>query len=212
MAPDIMSGFEALGMACSVFQTISFAHETIRLCRDIYRGQKTPDSTLEENATAMIQASDQVKASFHATTTPEEQCLMNVAEKCTKAATKLSNEVQKITKLQQKGHLFAAVHSGVRSLWKRSEMKDLDDSLRRYTEIMQTLLINRVCTQAKASKLKQRQEFLNLDQKLQTFILQIDAGHTKIEDLLKAEGVVTRSHVTNETTRAVESVKAHITN
>ncbi|KAF4455103.1 hypothetical protein FALBO_15712 [Fusarium albosuccineum] len=212
LAPDIMSGFEALGMTCSVFQTISFAHETVRLCRDIYRGQKTPDSTLEENATAMIQAADQVKASCYVTTTPEEQCLMDVAEKCTKAATKLSDEVQKITKLNKKGHLFAAVHSGVRSLWKRSEMKDLDDSLRRYTETMQTLLINSVCTQAKAGELKQRQDFFNLDQKLQAFILQIDAGHTKMENLLESEGVVTRDHVTDETTRAVESVNAHITN
>ncbi|KAJ3545493.1 hypothetical protein NM208_g2482 [Fusarium decemcellulare] len=180
--------------------------------RDLNEAELRMDSTLEENATAMIQAADQVKASCHAATTPEEQCLMAVSEKCTKAATKLFDEVQKITKLHKKGHLFAAVHSGVRSLWKRSEMKDLDDSLRRYTETMQTLLINRVCTQAKAGELKQRQDFRNLDQELQAFIMQIHAGHTKMDDLLKAEGVMTRGHITHESTRVVESVNAHITN
>lgn len=139
-----MSGFEALGMACAIFQTISFAHETTRFCMDVYRGQKSPDSTLEENALAMKQAAGQVKASCCVAATPEEKCLVDIAEKCIIAASRISDEVQKITRLHKKGDLIAAVRSGLRSWRKRSQMNDLDNSSRRYTDTMQTLLISRV--------------------------------------------------------------------
>jgi hypothetical protein len=139
-----MSGFEALGLACCIFQTISFAHETTGVCMAIYRGQKTPDSMLEERATAMIQAAEGVKASCRGTSTPEEQCLVDTAQKCATTATELAGEVQKITKLHKKGDLLAATRARTRSLWKKRQIEELDGILRGYTETMQTLLLNQV--------------------------------------------------------------------
>ncbi|KAM0401918.1 hypothetical protein ACHAQC_002616 [Fusarium culmorum] len=141
-----MSGFEALGMACAVFQTISFAQETTRLCVDIYRGLKTPDSIFQVNASSMIEAAVRVKASCKAATTPEEKCLIDVAKKCTSAAAELSDEVRKITELHKKGkgNIISAARGGVTSFWKKNKMNSLDNGLRRHTETMQTLLITRV--------------------------------------------------------------------
>ncbi|KAF5235685.1 hypothetical protein FAUST_6916 [Fusarium austroamericanum] len=208
-----MSGFEALGMACTVFQTISFAHETTRFCKDIYRGQKTPDSILEENASAMIQAADRTKAFCMAATTPEEKCLIDVAKECTSAAAELLDEVRKITELHKKGkgNIISAARGGVTSFWKKNKMNSLDNSLRRHTETMQTLLITRICDQNEAGLLKQRQDFDNLDWSLKVFISRIAEGYRKMEHLLQDEGKITREHVTNEATRTVDSVNAHIT-
>ena len=139
-----MSGFEALSLACCVFQTISFTRETANVCKAIYQGQKTPDSMLEENATAMIQAADEVKASCSVISTPEEKPLANIAEKCAEAAKKLEGEVQKITKLHKKGDFQAAMRARARSLWKKREIEELNDTLQRYRGTMQTLLINQI--------------------------------------------------------------------
>jgi hypothetical protein len=141
-----MSGFEALGMACAVFQTISFAHETTLFCMDIYRGQKTPDLVLEENASAMVQAADRVKVYCKAAATPQETCLIDVAQKCTSVATKLSVEVKKITELHRKGkgNLIVAARSVLETWRKKNKLNDLDNNLRRHTETMQTLLITRI--------------------------------------------------------------------
>ncbi|OBS25992.1 hypothetical protein FPOA_06522 [Fusarium poae] len=208
-----MSGFEALGMACAVFQTISFAHETTLFCMDIYRGQKTPDLVLEENASAMVQAADRVKVYCKAAATPQEKCLIDVAQKCTSVATKLSVEVKKITELHRKGkgNLIVAARSVLQTWRKKNKLNDLDNNLRRHTETMQTLLITRICDQNEAGLLKQRQEFNNLDQELKAFISRIAEGHRKIEQLLQDEATTTRQHITNENTRIVNSVNAHIT-
>ncbi|KAH6994657.1 hypothetical protein EDB82DRAFT_537513 [Fusarium venenatum] len=208
-----MSGFEALGMACAVFQTISFAHETTLFCRDIYRGQKTPDSVLEENASAMIQAADRVKAFCKAAATPHEKCLIDVAEKCTSIATKLSSEVENITELHKKGkgNMVVAVRGVFESWRKKNKMNDLDNNLRRYADTMQTLLVTRVCDQNQAGLLQQRQEFNNLDQALKAFISRIAEGHKKMEHLVQDEGQKTREYVTDEANRTVDSMNAHIT-
>ncbi|KAL6915455.1 hypothetical protein FSHL1_006905 [Fusarium sambucinum] len=208
-----MSGFEALGMACAVFQTISFAQETTLFCMDIYRGQKTPDSVLEENASAMIQTANRVQAFCKAATTPQEKCLIDVAEKCTSVATKLSFEVEKITELQRKGkgNVAVALRGALKSWSKKNKMNDLGNNLRQYTETLQTLLITRICDQNEAGLLKQRQGFDNLDQGLKAFISRIAEGHKKMENLFQDEGQKTREHVTDEANRTVESVNAHIT-
>ncbi|EKJ71649.1 hypothetical protein FPSE_08095 [Fusarium pseudograminearum CS3096] len=207
-----MSGFEALGMACAVFQTISFAQETTRLCVDIYRGLKMPDSIFQANASSMIEAAVRVKASCKAATTPEEKCLIDVAKECTSAAAELSDEVRKITELHKKGkgNIISAARGGVTSFWKKNKMNSLDNSLRRHAETMQTLLITRVCDQNEAGRLKQRQDFETLDEDLQVFIKSIAKGHKRIELLLQDEGETTREHVTNEATRTVNSVSSHI--
>ncbi|KAG8673789.1 hypothetical protein FPOAC1_007108 [Fusarium poae] len=71
--------------------------------------------------------------------------------------------------------------------------------------------MRRPCDQNEAGLLKQRQDFNNLDQELKAFISHIAEGHRKIEQLLQDEATTTRQHVTNENTRIVNSVNAHIT-
>lgn len=71
-------------------------------------------------------------------------------------------------------------------------------------------LYNESSDQNAANELKNQASFTQLDGKLQSFVLQISAGHTKMEDLLRHEAVVTREHVTREVQHANTSVKDHI--
>lgn len=64
--------------------------------------------------------------------------------------------------------------------------------------------------ESKANQLKNQDNFRQLDGTLQSFILQIGNGSTKMEDLLKTEAEATREHVTKEVRHTEQSVKEHI--
>ena len=140
-----MSGLEALSLACNVFQTISFARDTVNFCRDVYNGQKTPDAHLEAQATAMIQAAQQVESSCSSSTlTASERTLVDISRQCVTTAKKLEAMVQSITKTQRKGKFVSALSTRLKSLWKQKDIESLDKALLRYTNTMQVLLIDRI--------------------------------------------------------------------
>lgn len=140
-----MSGFEALGLACNVFQTITFARETFIVCRDIYNGQKSPDPNLEDKAVAMVQASQRVELSCSRISgTPEEKALIDIAQKCTAAAKELGSMVKSITKKHKQGKVSAALYIRFKSLWNKSDVERLDKALADYTSTMQVLLTERI--------------------------------------------------------------------
>lgn len=139
-----MSGFEALGLACNIFQTISFARDTVIFCRDVYNGQKTPDSHLQDNAAAMIQAAQQVEASCTRPRSPEEQALADIARDCTKTAKRLESVVQSITKMHQKGNVASALGVRLKSLWKKNDIEELYKTVVGYTNTIEILMITRI--------------------------------------------------------------------
>lgn len=141
-----MSGFEALGLACNIFQTISFACETVKFCRDVYNGQKTPDSHLETQATAMMEAAQKIESSYESRrnmTTPEKR-LLKISRECIATAKKLESMVQSITKLHKKGNFISALNARVKSLWKHNDIESIDKALQGYVNTMQVLLIDRI--------------------------------------------------------------------
>ncbi|KAL6854791.1 hypothetical protein ACO1O0_005918 [Amphichorda felina] len=134
-----MSGFEALGLACGVFQTVSFALDAAQICRDIYNGQKSPDSHLEDVAKAMREAADRTKGlGIAVDATPEERRLTDIAEK--------------------------------------------------------------------ASGLKEKQGFRELDTDLQSFTWKLASGFTEMNDLLSHESQLIQEHTTKEARRIEKSM------
>lgn len=112
-----MSGLEALSLACNIFQIISFARDTVNFCRDVYNGQKTPDAHLEAQATAMIQAAQQIEASCNSgTLTTSQQTLADISRDCVATARKLESMVQSITKTHKKGKFVSTLSARVKSL------------------------------------------------------------------------------------------------
>lgn len=44
-----LEGLAALGLACSIFQTVSFGRETLALVKDVYRNGTIDDSLMDKS-------------------------------------------------------------------------------------------------------------------------------------------------------------------
>jgi len=140
-----MSGIEALGFVCNIMQTISFAHETVTLCKAIYQGRH-PDAYLIENAASLAALSAQVQTHYQKMKpqTTDEWNLSNIASKCNITARALEEEVQFITDHQTKGNLAATLRIAVKMNWRKSRLERLEKSLREHRSTMESYLLARV--------------------------------------------------------------------
>jgi hypothetical protein len=155
-----MSGFEVLGLACAIFQTINFAHETLNICIALYDKQKTPDDEVQEMANSMVVAAEKVtsicdknsKRLNKEITQIASNCnngalgeeITRIAKECTKIASLLKSEVEKITRLDASGNFLITIKAASMSLWKKSKLKRLNENLSSYREQMQALLITQI--------------------------------------------------------------------
>ena len=115
-----MSGLEGLGalsLACNIMQIISFAHETIGFCTEVYEGQ-SPDAQLQENAASLINLSADLENHYQARKLPHtasDRTLAEVAKKCAAAARALEEEVRFLKGKQAKGKLVTTLKVAVKT-------------------------------------------------------------------------------------------------
>ncbi|KAK1622112.1 hypothetical protein BDP81DRAFT_442235 [Colletotrichum phormii] len=77
-----MSGLEALGLACNIFQVISFGRETSSLVKRVYRDSSVDDA-LEANAKDLAQLASFVQAlETPKNPTKQEHQLLEIAKNC----------------------------------------------------------------------------------------------------------------------------------
>ncbi|CAH0028234.1 unnamed protein product [Clonostachys rhizophaga] len=155
-----MSGFEVLGLAHSIFQTISFAHETLNICIALYDKQKTPDAEVEEIASSMVVAAEKVTAicdkNKKALTKEIAQIasgckndslgeeIAQIAKECTKITSQLKSEVEKITRLDTSGNFLITIKAASMYLWNKAKLKKLNETLCYYREQLKALLITQI--------------------------------------------------------------------
>ena len=136
-----MSGLEALGLGCSIFQVISFARDTAQICQDICDGQEHPDCHLQDVSKAMREAADKVERSSRSPSTPEEQSLADIAKKCIPDVKKLDEYVAKINTLSNEGRFIGPFRARVSSQWRKRALGVLERNLKGYRDAMQHLMI-----------------------------------------------------------------------
>lgn len=135
-----MSGLEtlaALGLACNIFQVISFAGEVYRHSKNIFEEGQVPDSatTLVRTPESLVKAFYDAKRKAEQATrplTPNDHELLNIAEDCRKAITALTDEVNKFAKTAgPKGKLVGSVIMGAKSVVKLrgKKVKELKQQL-----------------------------------------------------------------------------------
>ncbi|KPM41841.1 hypothetical protein AK830_g4691 [Neonectria ditissima] len=205
------TGLEALGAASAVLQVISFASDVISVCKKIYDGKPTANDHLEEHAKRMSDAAGrvQIRCQAMAKNQPSEydKKLADIAEDCKTAARDLEVELQFATGLQDKGNIFKAVNATLRASSHRKKVERLELSLSRHREVMEAEMMSHLCSRSDAIELQQKQQFNELAMDVQSLVLQIAQGHTKIEDLVKAEHDVTRQAVIE----AQGAINKHVT-
>ncbi|KAF5965712.1 hypothetical protein FCOIX_12838 [Fusarium coicis] len=198
------TGLEALGAASAVIKLISFAGSLVSLSFKIYDGVPMPENELEEHSTKMMEAARRVQARGKQAPqgTQIGDKLSKVSQECIDAATELRKEAQTLTKRYQKGKMFKAVYSALRAESHKTKLNQLNESLKKCQELMETELLLKICDQDTAIAQKQSQGFRSLEVDVQNLIIKIAEGYTRVEQLVSIEAQATRdainTHVTSE--------------
>lgn len=140
-----MSGLEALSVACNIMQVISFAHETIDFCKEIYRGGSFNDYN-QQSIASLMELSVQLQTHFlqAKSKTVKEKQLADIAQKCNVAARALKDEVKFLTSHYAKGNLAATIITAVKTYWRKSRLERLEKSLKNHQNTMESYLLARV--------------------------------------------------------------------
>lgn len=139
-----MSGAEAFALACGVIQVISFAHETITLCKKVYRSEP-PDTRLYSYAASLADLSDKVRARnevLESSAIPHSdlEALCVIAAGCATAARQLQERVRYIAENQRSGRLGVAIQHA-KSRWRQDRLTQREKDLLNYQQALQTHLL-----------------------------------------------------------------------
>lgn len=200
------TGLEALGAASAVVQLIAFAGSLVSLSFKIYDGIPTPENELEEYSNKMMEAARRVQSRGAQVTqgTQVGNKLSNVSQECIDTASKLKKEAQTLTKRYKngKGRILKAVYSAFRTESHKTRLNQLNESLNKCKELMETELLLKICDQDTAIAQQQSQGFRSLEGDVQNLILKIAEGYTRVEQMVSIEAQATRdainTHVTSE--------------
>ncbi|KAF5720607.1 hypothetical protein FMUND_4095 [Fusarium mundagurra] len=194
------TGLEVLGAASAVISLISFAGSLASLTMKIYDGLPTDENELEDYATRMLDATKRVKSRQVPRGTPVNDKLSEISQKTIDAAGELKKATRNIT--AQKGSRIKAFYSAVRAKRNRAKINELSKSLNMCKEVMETELLLKICDQNTAIAQQQSQGFESLDSDVRNLILQLAAGHARVEQIISIEAQATRdvinTHVTSE--------------
>lgn len=140
------TGLEALGAASAVVQLIAFAGSLVSLSFKIYDGIPTPENELEEYSNKMMEAARRVQSRGGQVSQGSQvgARLSKVSQECIDAATELRKEAQTLTKRYQKGKMVKAVYSAFRAGSHKTKLNQLNESLTKCKELMETELLLKI--------------------------------------------------------------------
>ncbi|KAF7561149.1 hypothetical protein G7046_g2983 [Stylonectria norvegica] len=202
-----MSGLEALGLACNIFQVISFAHETISICKRVYQdGSPCPDLTI--NATHLDSMAAQVQAlGPTGKLAKDEQQLLDVAKACQRIAADLNDEITIIVGQSNKGNVAATLKTAVKMKWRRRRLEAMEKKLADAQRLMETSLNIRICNKVDMASI----ELGSVNRDLRSFIQQYNQGQRTTSGLILKEVRDATNDVTAHVTRTEVSINQHIT-
>ena len=103
-----MSGLEplaAFGLACSVFQTISFTREVYQACNKIFHGEQ-PDPNLPNNVHQLLKFFDSISAATKSAPNPlteNDRAILDIATECKTTALEMKAQADALSGGQGSG-------------------------------------------------------------------------------------------------------------
>jgi hypothetical protein len=220
----IMSGLEALSLACKVFQIISFGREVITLCRDVYRGGKIEPELethgrLLRSAVQSIAAADPPTEHNDRPRSQDKTRIKAAAQQCLRAAEKLLEEITFLTGEKAHGKLAATIRTVTLSKWRKERLVKLEKALDDAQKSVNTAMLARMSERVDATQL----ELSGMDQSLRLFITQLQCGHHDLQTLVSKETIQLRysiersaiditAQLAEEHQKAEIMTKRHVTN
>lgn len=140
-----MSGLETFGLVCNVMTVITFARDTIALCKAVYQGN-SPDPQLPETALSLktVSLDIQGRCQTASAQTVSEKRLADIAKRCHEAAANLEDEVGFITGNIQSGSLAATLVVAAKTNWRRRRLDRLQTVVEACKSELETSLLARI--------------------------------------------------------------------
>lgn len=140
-----MSGLEALGIVSNIFQVISFACETLALCKAVYRG-RSPDGWLGNCANSLTTLSEDIQKHCQGKQVrgSTEHDLTLLAAQCGIAARALREEAAFLTSHHAKGSLRVTLQLAVKVNWRKKRLERLEGCLGSYQKTIETHLLGSI--------------------------------------------------------------------
>ncbi|KAF9878479.1 hypothetical protein CkaCkLH20_03971 [Colletotrichum karsti] len=191
-----MSGLEGLGIACNVMAVITFALDTVKLCKGILdTGNADPD--LNENAKNTRQTSDILQTMLsqqRPKPTEAEARLRALAANCVECAKDVEKVVTDIS--PQKGGVFAAMKSTVKTMRRKSRLEKVKARLETSKTAMDSAVIVQILDECIESGELHRAAYESLSQEQKTLVATYERRSRAIEDLIRqVPDHVTAEHV-----------------
>ncbi|KAK7735998.1 hypothetical protein SLS63_003516 [Diaporthe eres] len=203
----IMSGLEplaALGLACNIFQLIEVGRDTIKLAKGIYRSSAPSiDKALQDNAVILDNISREVRTAQRPTRPSKlEQQLLDTAERCSRAAGDLEEEVRFLLGNAKQNQLASTLKAVAKTTWRKRRLDRLKESLENAEKLMNTTLLAQIWSRTGASQL----ELSNVEDNLRNFILEYQSGTRDIKQLVSSESLRTREHISTSSKAIFQAI------
>ncbi|KAK3986065.1 hypothetical protein QBC44DRAFT_273784, partial [Cladorrhinum sp. PSN332] len=199
-----MSGLEplaAFGLACGVFQTISFTREFYKTCDKFFHGE-APGANITDEFNHLLGFFEDITAAKSVAARPltkNDLDILDVAESCKATAQELKADVSKLSDGAAKGSGWRAMKRGVKYQLKlKSKIVALDEKLKQQESVFRTRQLGIICNQVDAMAIRQTQEFSMLDAGFRRFIAAIADGEAHLAAVIAREAASTKQHVTAE--------------
>ncbi|BCS03286.1 uncharacterized protein AKAW2_70164A [Aspergillus luchuensis] len=188
-----MDPLTAAGLASSIISFVSFTTQVISRCEKLYRsasGALAENLELENLATNIRRLAEETRC------TKEDEILESLSSQCMSVSDELIALLNSV-KVKSDRHGWASIHQAVKSVWKQSDIDDIQQRLNR----IQTLLHNRLVTHQqreidyKLERLIEENERLDLNRtkELETLRNQITSALHDIINDVQQEGQKTRA-------------------
>ncbi|EEU48262.1 uncharacterized protein NECHADRAFT_75653 [Fusarium vanettenii 77-13-4] len=210
-----MSGLEplvALGLACSVMQTIAFAGQTLSLCKKVYNDGQ-PDPALNDYSLELSNISETLKNNLNTGSgvlSRDDLALRDTAEKCLEVATKLTQEMQNLSPQNGQKGVRTSIRLGFKTLFRKSRLEELETSLRNIQSAMNTQLLVGTLDRVDTSTIEQQSALTDASRLLEDTIQQCSAKNETKLNLITQENTETRDQLLQAMNNAQSRMEAHI--
>ncbi|KAK8008150.1 NACHT domain-containing protein [Apiospora marii] len=201
-----MSGLEpiaALSLACNILQVVGVGRDTVRIAKQVYQ-DGTLDPALTESAGVLNDLSSQIRVTTEAASAAkpkaQDKQLLDLADKCQRAARDLQEEVNFLNGPPTKAKLVATLKIAAKTTWRKRRLEKLDQRLKDAESFLQTGLLTRIYERS----VKTNGDLLALGVDVRAFLEEYRNGRASSIDLMKR-------HITTETKRSEDAVRSHVT-
>lgn len=197
---------DVLSLACNIMTVIDSGQKFYQTVRDVYENGK-PDTSAQSKATELLRLTERLAASQEkarqSNSVPEDGQLFNVAKKCSEAATKLHDKIEKLAPSESSsrvGKLLRSFGAAVKRNWRHGRIEQLNESLEGCQAIMQSTILVEIYTSGEAERVTNLENFARLEAILQNFALAVSKQELQMSQLLDSRSLhqETQAMVHNE--------------